>query len=109
MSTEDLETISDRATTAQAEFKREYGEINIQAGLITSLRTQGIAADAVVLDCQNTGRRMVFMVRDAEPGKVAYQLANRNEDQEANPTILAIDKLQVADIVDLMKQHFANS
>lgn len=109
MSTEDLETISDRATAAQAEFKREHREINIQAGLITSLRAQGIAADAVVLDCQNTGRRMVFMVRDAEPGKVAYQLANRNEDQEANPTILPIGELQVADIVALMKRHFANA
>lgn len=109
MNTEDLETISDRATSAQAEFKREYRTINIQAGLITSLRAQGIAADAVVLDCQDTGRRMVLMVRDAEPGKVAYQLANRNEDQEANPMILPIDKLQVPEIVELMKQHFLDS
>jgi len=109
MSTTDLDTVSELATAAQAVFKREFREINIQAGLITSLRAQGIAADAVVLDCQDTGRRLVFMVRDAEPGKVAYQLANRNEDQEADPTILAITDLRVADIVTLMKQHFANA
>ncbi|MBQ0752700.1 MAG: hypothetical protein KBT87_00580 [Gammaproteobacteria bacterium] len=75
MSEEALATLSDIATEVHARVQQHFSDINPVVSVRRNMRTSGIPADAMTIDCLRTGKRIILVLHDQMPGVVSFQFA----------------------------------
>lgn len=82
MNKQDIYALADVAAAAQAKIQQDFKDVDPIIGINRSMRDAGFPADAMVIDCLQNGRRLTIVLRDEQPGNVAYQFGFIDKDPD---------------------------
>lgn len=102
-----LQDLSELIAEANDLFYEKNSQLDTVIGIMDkTLRAQGMAAEAISIDCIPVHKKIVFLIHDAKPDHVDVAFGNKAGDiSSANTVTLAT--LQVTDIVTYMSDYFA--
>ena len=106
MSERNLEILSDLVTDAHSRIQNDFEFINPIVGVSRGMRSIGIPADAMTIDCLRTGKRIIIILDDQQPEILQYQFSYKAEDPSEDFMILAFKELNKQIIYDWMKEYF---
>jgi hypothetical protein len=107
LSEKPLEKLSDFATEAHTRIQQDFEDINPVVGLSQGMRTIGIPADAMTIDCLKTGKRIIIVLHDQQPEIVQYQFSFKAQDPAEEFEILQFSELSAQIMYDWMKDYFS--
>lgn len=106
MISEPLKTLSDQITEAHARIQQAHADINPVVGLRRGMREKGIPADALTIDCLRTGKRIVLILHDQQPGKLIYQFTLMDEETDAPYQQIPLESVDTRQLFDWMRDYF---
>lgn len=106
MTSEPLKLLSDLITDAHARIQQAHADINPVVGLRRGMREKGIPADAMTIDCLRTGKRIVLILHDQQPGVLIYQFTLQDKDTDAPYQQVALEGLGVEQLFEWMQGYF---
>ena len=106
VSEKNLELLSDLITEAHTRIQKDFEHINPVVGVSRGMRTVGIPADAMSIDCLRTGKRIIIVLHDEKPETLDYQFGYRDTDPSMDFKVLNIDKLTAQILYDWMLDYF---
>ena len=106
MTSEPLKTLSDLITEAHTRIQQAHADINPVVGVRRGMREKGIPADAMTIDCLRTGKRIVLILHDQQPGVLIYQFTLKDTDTDAPYQQVALNGLRVELLFDWMRDYF---
>lgn len=109
MTSEPLKLLSDLITDAHARIQQSHADINPVVGLRRGMREKGIPADAMTIDCLRTGRRIVLILHDQQPGVLIYQFTLKDADTDAPYQQVALESLGVELLFEWMRDYFQSN
>lgn len=101
--------LADIAGKGQADFQRDYKDVDPVVGIMRSLRDSGFAADAMTIDCLQSGKRIICILHDNTPETVEYQFGYRDKDPSATFEQIALNELTASQFYTWMKGYFVES
>jgi len=104
-----LSTIYDLVAEAHANIQRDFSDIDPVVGVITKMRTIGIQADAMTIDCLKTGKRILLVCHDAQPDVVNLQFCLREEDPSDEFEIIPLENVTTQQLYDWMAARFSRN
>ena len=107
MSEKPLERLSDLATEAHTKIQKDFEDINPVIGLSQGMRSIGIPADAMTIDCLKTGKRIIIVLHDHQPEILQYQFSFKAQDPADHFDTLELSELNVQLMYDWMKDYFS--
>lgn len=102
-----LEKLSDLATDAHTRIQQDFIEINPIIGVSRGMRSIGIPADAMTIDCLKTGKRIIIVLHDHQPDVIQYQFSFKKDDPGDQFEQLKADELTDQIIYDWIKNYFS--
>lgn len=102
-----LKTLSDIVTDAHARIQASRTDINPVVGLRRGMRESGVPADALTIDCLQSGRRIVLILHDQHPDAVLYQFARMDQDADADFQRLALSEMTAELLTEWIGEYFA--
>jgi len=75
-----LSALSEIATEAHARIQQDFSNIDPIVGVNRGMRSSGIPADAMTIDCLRTNKRIILILHDQQPDVVSYQFSLRDKD-----------------------------
>ncbi|MAZ88677.1 MAG: hypothetical protein CL693_13645 [Cellvibrionaceae bacterium] len=106
MTDEAIFRLADIAGKGQADFQRDYKDVDPVVGIMRSLRDSGFAADAMTIDCLQSGKRIICILHDSTPEVVDYQFSYRDKDPAATFEKIALEELNASQFYAWMKDYF---
>lgn len=106
MTDDQLKEISDRITNAHARIQENFDQINPVVGVNRQMRTAGIPADAMTIDCLKTNKRILVVFHDEQPEIAYFQFGLRDQDPGPSFETLAFDGLTEQQFYDWMVEQF---
>lgn len=106
MTSEPLKLLSDLITDAHARIQQAHADINPVVGLRRGMREKGIPADAMTIDCLRSGKRIVLILHDQQPGVLIYQFTLKDTDSDAPYQQTALEGLGVEILFEWMRDYF---
>ena len=107
MSKQNLEILSDIVTEAHSLIQKDFEYINPIVGVSRGMRSVGIPADAMTIDCLRTGKRIIIILHDQQPEILQYQFSVKTEDPAEEFMTLAFKELSKQVLYDWMKDYFS--
>ena len=107
MSEQSLEVLSDIATEAHTRIQQDFEDINPVVGLSRGMRSIGIPADAMTIDCLKTGKRIIIILHDHQPEILQYQFSYKALDPGEKFETLQFSKLTAQIMYDWIKDYFS--
>lgn len=103
---EPLKSVSEIVAKANDIFFERHQWINTVIGIMDkTLRNQGMATDAITIDCVAQDKKMVLLLHDKTPTTINVALGNK-AGEVFSSIELAIDKLSVEQVVGLLEMNF---
>lgn len=104
-----LDTVAGIAVAANEKFTARYAGASTSAGVISStIRAMGIEADAVNIDCEHSGKRLVLILLDNNPGKVGIGIGQKDTVGDYQLiTYKPVEELVVDDVFEILEARFA--
>ena len=109
MSKRPLTTLCDLTTEAHSRIQQHYEHINPVVGVSQNMRTSGVPADVMTIDCLKSGKRILLVLHDQHPEIVSYQFGFVEQEPGREFEQLPIEKLTTATLFDWMKDYFPAS
>jgi len=106
VSEKNLEILSDAVTEAHSRIQKDFEYINPVVGVSRGMRSVGIPADAMTIDCLKTGKRIIIVLHDQQPETLQYQFTYKAEDPSEEFMNLTFKELSDQILYDWMKQYF---
>ena len=103
-----LEALCDIATEAHTRFQQEIKHIDPIVGVRQTMRSMGIAADAMTIDCLKNGKRIILILKDEEPDTISYQYSWRDKDPDSEFTEIPFKELTADLLLSWMKSYLAD-
>jgi len=103
---ENLEILSDLVTEAHSRIQKDFEHINPIVGVSRGMRSVGIPADAMTIDCLKTGKRIIIILHDEQPEILQYQFSFKAEDPADEFMILRFKELSNQVLYDWMSDYF---
>jgi len=101
-----LKSVSEIVAKANDRLYAKHSDIDTLMGMMDSvLRKQGIAADAVTVDCVVRDKKLVFLLHDEAPDLITVALGNKEGDIHSSSEY-ALDSLTEDVVLQLMEMHF---
>lgn len=101
-----LAIVSDIATETHALIQRNFKDINPVVGVSRNMRSKGVPADAMTIDCLKTGKRIILILHDDNPGVVLYQFSYKAEDPSDEFLNIQLNELTVLKLYDWIQSYF---
>lgn len=101
-----LEKLCELATESHKQIQADFAAINPIMSINQKMREMGIPADAVMIDCSKTGKRVLIILHDHEPDVVHYQFAHKDRDPGEKFEQVPYDELTVETIYDWIQSYF---
>lgn len=102
-----LSNIYEFITEAHANIQRDFSYIDPVVGVITKMRTIGIQADAMTIDCLKTGKRILLIFHDDQPEVVNYQFCLRDEDPADDFESIPLKNVTSKQLYEWMELNFS--
>lgn len=78
MTSEHIDAVANVAVAANERFTREHPGAATSVGVISpTIRSMGIDADAVNIDCEHSGKRLVLILLDRMPDRVGIGVGQK--------------------------------
>ncbi len=106
MSEKNLEILSDLVSEAHSRIQNDFENINPIVGVSRGMRSVGIPADAMTIDCLRTGKRIIVILHDEQPETLQYQFSYKAVDPSDEFKILAFKVLSDQVLYDWMNEYF---
>ena len=104
-----IDRVAEIAVAANERFTRKHGNAATSVGVISStIREMGIAADAVNIDCEHSGKRLVLILLDQDPDRVGVGIGQK--ETVGNYELirqLPVSELREQEIFDILESRFA--
>ena len=107
MSEKPLEVLSDLATEAHTKIQQDFEDINPVVGLSRGMRSIGIPADAMTIDCLKTGKRIIIVLHDHQPEIIQYQFSFKAQDPGDIFETLKFKDLTTQVMYEWMRDYFS--
>ncbi|TCI01294.1 hypothetical protein EZV61_18645 [Corallincola luteus] len=104
-----LGALMDLAADAQRLIQQDYEQINPIVGAHTRLREQGIPADAMTIDCPQSGKRIVVMILDANPEQIVCTFGFKDKDADESTLKIAFSDIKMGTIYQWIESHFSSN
>ena len=108
MSEANLERLSDSVTDTHSRIQKEFENINPIVGVSRGMRSVGIPADAMTIDCLKTGKRIIIILHDDSPDVVQYQFSYKDKDPDEAFATLAAESINETVLYNWMKDYFGD-
>ena len=109
MSEKNLELLSDYVTEAHTQIQQNFDNINPVVGVSRGMRSVGIPADAMTIDCLKTGKRIIIILHDESPEILQFQFSYKDKDPDEEFQKLPMDKLDDKILYDWMVSYFSQA
>ena len=96
----------EQARDAQQLIQSEFESINPVVGGHTKMREQGIAADALTIDCLSTGKRISVIILDDNPEQALYLFGDKTGDSNGDINSIHYDSITKFTIYEWIKEYF---
>lgn len=106
MSEKELEILSNIVTEAHSRIQQDFEHINPIVGLSRGMRSVGIPADAMTIDCLKSGKRIIIILHDLQPEVLQYQFSFKSEDPAEEFLTLPFKELTNQVLYDWMQEYF---
>lgn len=101
-----LKSLSEMVANASDQFYSKFDSVDTLMGIMDkTLRNQGIAADAITIDCISQNKKIVLLIHDAKPDVVEIALGNKAGDIYSSSEY-ACNELSADIIVGIMTTNF---
>jgi hypothetical protein len=101
-----LKTLSEIVANAIDQFSSQFDNIDTLMGIMDkTLRNQGMAADAITVDCKSKDKKIVLLIHDAKPDVVEIALGNKAGDIYSSSEYVC-NELSASVIVEIMITSF---
>ncbi|MDD2686779.1 MAG: hypothetical protein PHY62_11505 [Gallionella sp.] len=100
MTTNNIDKVASVAIQANDVFNKCHDQ---------SVTSVGVTANAVVIDCELSQRRLALITVDERPGIVGAAIGTKGTDESVLINQFPIDTLTSSAILEIMEQHFARS
>ncbi len=107
MSEDKIYQLAEIAQEAQAKIQQDFSNIDPIIGILKSLRPSGIPADALTIDCLNTGKRIALILHDSNPDIVAYQFGYSDKDESSDMEQIPLQSVTALQIYEWIKVYFS--
>ena len=101
-----LALLSDIATETHTLIQRDFNDINPVVGVSRNMRSKGVPADAMTIDCLKTGKRIILILHDDNPDEVLYQFSFKAEDPGDGFLSIKLNDLTVLKLYDWIQSYF---
>ena len=102
-----LKKLSDIATEAHTRIQLDFEYINPVIGINQGMRSVGIPADVMTIDCLKTNKRIIIILHDEQPSSIQYQFSHKNEDPEDEFKSVDFEQVTSDKLYDWMKIYFS--
>ncbi|MCU7835442.1 MAG: hypothetical protein KZQ83_09315 [gamma proteobacterium symbiont of Taylorina sp.] len=102
-----LPTLCDIATEAHTKIQQDFKNINPVIGVSQGMRTSGIPADAITIDCLKSGKRIILVLHDHHPDIINYQFSYRDEVPDSKFEQIQFNKLTATQMYEWIKSYFS--
>ena len=107
MTHKNLHKLCDMTTEAHTRFQKDIAEIDPIVGVSQNMRTNGVPADAMTIDCLKSGKRIILILHDEQPDLINYQFAWRDKDSANQMKKMSFDDVTEDILYEWMKNYFA--
>ena len=108
MSEKNLEILSGLIEEAHRRIQKDFENINPVIGVNRGMRSVGIPADVITIDCLKTGKRIILVINDQLPELLQYQYSYKADDPAEEFIDLPFKELTDQVLYDWMKDYFNN-
>ena len=102
-----LEILSDIATEAHTQIQKNFADINPVVSVNRKMRTAGIPADAMTIDCLKSSKRILIVLHDQQPETLNYQFGYKDKDPENTFTPIPISELSTSVMYEWISEYFS--
>jgi len=103
-----LEKLSDFVTEAHTRIQEDFKDINPVVGLSRKMRSVGIPADAITIDCLKTSKRIILILHDQQPDIVHYQFSFKDKDPDEKFETLEFKNLSAEQLYRWIIDYFSD-
>ena len=100
-----LEKLSDFVSEAHANIQRDFVELNPVVGLSSGMRSVGIPADVMTIDCLKTDKRIIIVLHDEKPEVIQYQFTYKTQDPGVDFELMPAAEISTQVFYDWMKKY----
>ena len=104
-----LELLSDYVTDAHTRIQKTFDNINPVVGVSRGMRSVGIPADAMTIDCLKSGKRIIIILHDETPEILQYQFSYKDKDPAEEFQNLSMANFSEEILYDWMVRYFKQS
>ena len=108
MSEKKLKIICDITTEAHTLIQQNFKDINPVVGVTHKMRSNGIPADAMTIDCLKSGKRIIILLHDQQPDIIHYQFTFKAQDPDSKFEAIQFDKVTSTIIYEWIKNYFSS-
>ncbi|OUS27325.1 hypothetical protein A9Q99_15035 [Gammaproteobacteria bacterium 45_16_T64] len=101
-----LSTLSDIATATQTAIQQDFTNIDPIVGVNQSMRSSGVPADIITIDCLSSGKRIILILHDEQPGIINYQLSFKDKDPQGKFETIPFEELTKNTLYQWIHQYF---
>ena len=109
MSEKNIELLSDYVSEAHRQIQQNFDTINPIVGVSRGMRSVGIPADAMTIDCLKTGKRIIIILHDESPEIIQFQFSYKDKDPAEQFQSIAIESLSEETLYNWMATYFKQS
>lgn len=103
-----LKQLCDNVTEAHTRIKQDFNEIDPVIGVSQKMRESGIPADVMTIDCLRSGKRIILILQDQQPGIISYQFTLKTEDPTEQFKQIPVADVSSTQLYDWMRSYFSN-
>lgn len=109
MADDKLAALCDIATEAHTRIQQDFKDIDPIVGVSQGMRSNGIPADAMTIDCLRSGKRIILILHDQQPDVIGYQYSLRDNDPDSKFDYILFSQLTADVMYDWIKGYFSSS
>ena len=106
MSEPALKALSEMVEVAHTRIQQAHEHINPVVEVRSGMRTAGIPADVLTIDCRRTRRRIMLILHDEEPGLLLYQFIALEDEIAEEFERVALSETSADTLVCWMQDYF---
>ena len=99
--------LCDMATEAHTQIQQAFKDINPIVGVSKNMRDIGIPADAMMIDCLKSRKRIILILHDEQADIIRYQFSFIDKDPHEKFETIAFDELNSMQIFTWIKNYFS--
>lgn len=108
MANKRLLTLCDIATEAHTRIQEDFKDINPVVGVSQNMRSNGVPADVMTIDCLKSGKRIIIVLHDQQPETVNYQFSFKEQSSTDEFEQFQFNELNATQLYHWIKIYFSS-